>query len=231
MMNRHMIHLISLFIFTLKAYAITESSDVPMLTINNDIAKSTVIDWPALCLNDQELLSANGCTPDCNGIAMAGTCNQLFNASRVEKIAYISRPYNSQGVFVFQLNPVLATKNAKFNIVVAAAPASGNGYICELLYRDGTPATLWNTRSKIGVSSSTIAIDSSCIHPCKSSNYTNYMVQRDGSSQTYFWFNDPNEPLYLLCLAYNQTGTVPAQLQSTSGCSGTSGDCVSYLLQ
>ena len=230
-MKRNMIHLISLFVFTLKAYAVTDSSEVPMLTISNDVVQNTAINWPALCLNDQDLLNATGCTPDCNSIAMAGTCNQLFNASRIEKTSYISRPYSSNGVFIYQLNPVLATKNARFTLVVAAAPAPGNGYICELLYRDGTPATLWNTRSKVGVSSSTIAIDSSCIQPCKSSNYTNYMVQLDGSSQTYFWYNNPNEPLYLLCLAYNQTGTVPAQLQSISGCSGTSGDCVSYLLQ
>ena len=126
---------------------------------NNFVAKSTPINWSQLCKSGQSLLGSNGCSPDCNSSAMSSTCNQLYDASQIEKLSYISPPHNSNGVFVFQLNPVQATTGASLNMVVDATLASNSGYMCEPLYADGTPATLWNTNPSIGTVSNTIAID------------------------------------------------------------------------
>lgn len=228
-MNRRIVGLIVSFSCSFALFASGNNPASQSWVRAHFVAQNTPISWSSLCQTGQQLLGPSGCTPDCRRTSMAGVCSQLFTASGIAKLSFISEPYDSQGVFVFQINTEHETTGSSFNLLISQPPATGKGYACEIVYQDGSPVTLWDTNNNLGTGPNLIAMDSTCSEtPCVSDNYTNFKV----APQTYYWYNNPKIPLYMLCLAYTEQGAAPTQLQSSSGCSGTDNTqaCVSYRL-
>jgi len=212
--------------------SLPQDVDAQPLAIRGIDGSSPAIEWSALCLEGQHLLDAGGCTPNCSGTNRPEACNQLFSKSQIEKLSRISPPYHPDGVFVFELDQVGVPSSANLTIQVGAVPADGNGYVCESMYEDGTPAMLINTNL---FSSNIIAVDYQCTPysgtgACKSNNYSNFMSQSNTGTQTYYWYTNPRRPMYLLCLSYIEVGEGSTVLRSTAGCSGSTGSCVYYNL-
>lgn len=200
---------------------------------NNALRTSKNIDWASLCANDLYRLETDGCAVDCNSETLVKACAKLFKNSQIEKYTNVSLPYDSDGVFIFKLNDNFAPITAKFTLTVGAVPSKGVGYVCELVSRDGTPASLINTTFFSVLS--TIAIDYHCKaasgSTCYSNKYANFMSQNNISAPQYAWYKNPRQPTYMVCLSYEEQDSNPTVLQSTAGCNGTTGVCVSYLLQ
>lgn len=211
-------------------YAIEAHAD---LDLAHPFQNQNTLAWKSFCLPDQNLLDAGGCTPDCSSAALSNVCQQLFTASHIEDFSHIPRPYLPQSVFIFEVNQSVVLPTAVFNMQLASQPSTNDGYFCEFVNEDGTPAILYNTN---GFYSPTIAMDSTCTpygqgSACKSNNYANFFTQSNNSNRTTYWFVEPNRPLYFVCLAYTQTGPQATQLQSRTGCSGPNTNCVYYTLQ
>lgn len=189
-------------------------------------APSTTIDWRSLCLPGQLLTDSAGCTPDCERDANTA-CSTLFLKGQIENLTGIPRPYIRSGVVVFKLTQTANTgATALLNITLNQKP-SGYGYMCEILNADATPATLWNTTHS-SIPTTIITLDSNIIGPpFKSDSYATTATQPAGG--VYYWYNNPNNPLYMVCLGYVTTD--PNSLQSNVSCGGTGPVCVSYTLQ
>ena len=242
-MRKRSLYYIAVILLTSHAYADDSSFTMQQVVRNNNdyrpvndnaIRSSNVIEWEAFCSGDLNILDKEGCTPDCTNTVIEATCSKLFKTSQIEKLSNVALPYDPHGVFIFRVNQNAVQSSANFALLVGEVPAKGNGYVCEILYKDGTPAKLINTT--FASTESTISLDYHCtsggsLSSCKSNNYVNFMSQTNTSAPHYAWYKNEAEPLYLLCLSYVEVSASPATLQSTTGCSGISGSCVYYLLQ
>jgi hypothetical protein len=188
--------------------------------------KQGPINWSSLCQGGQLLEDNSGCMPDCTDKPTAATCNIIFQNSRIEQLTGIQSPFQSDGVILFALPQKGVSRNAILNVLLHQAPRS-YGYVCEVLNSDATPASIWDTNTKAFTNH--IIMDQHIkTPPYKSSNFVNVVAQ--GTNGEGYWHSNPNNPLYLICLSYtvDDKANFP---QSTSGCGGTSGSCVSYSLQ
>ncbi len=193
-----------------------------------DLPGKATIDWSSLCSGSQSLTSASGCTPDCNNAPASSACNTIFNASQVENISNIPLPYNSDSIVFFKLSDA-ANPGVAFNITVANS-VQGNGYMCEILNANGTPGTLYD-QSNNNVPRSVIGMygnDASASY--QSDNFVNVLAQQSSGGTGTYWINNPNNPLYMMCVAF-QVSSGPNTLVPTSGCGGNGLSCVSYTLQ
>lgn len=203
-----------------------------IITVSTSPAISTPkIDWDALCFQGQSLTDSTGCTPDCTNLPAALTCNAIYSVGQVEKITGIHGPYLSNGIVVFKLTQTgSAGSNALFNVVLNQGLTAGAGYACEILNADATPATLWGSQNKMPFSTSVITLESTLY--ATSNAFSNVVLQPpvDGN---YRWYNNPNNPLYMLCLGYTTINSEEnASLKSREACGGlTENACISYLLQ
>lgn len=200
----------------------------------NSVAGNEGINWIGLCGYDQSLLDKEGCSPDCNGSSMATYCNQLIRNSQIEKFSYIPLPYDSHGVFIFRLNDSFASSTAIFTTQVGTVPEKGSGYFCETVYGDGTPAPLINITTTSHSSTQTIdyhCVPTAGVSGCHANGHVNFMSQANGNPPHFAWFKNTNQPLYLVCLSFVEVDSNPAVLQSSTGCTGMAGSCVSYTLQ
>lgn len=224
--------LIALNVGTCSSHAAPQDIDIMMNNSNLAITTeatpiNSMINWASLCLVGQSLTDSAGCTPDCNRGIAAPTCNTLMRTGQVENLSGIPLPYQRTGVVVFELTQTIGTgTSALFNVTLSQKP-SGYGYTCEILNANGTPATLWDT-SHPTAPTSIITLDSNVSGPpFKSDSFATTITQPAGS--VFYWYNNPNNPLYMMCLGY--TATEPNTLQSNTACGGNESICVSYTLQ
>ncbi|MCX7114842.1 MAG: hypothetical protein NTW08_02875 [Gammaproteobacteria bacterium] len=201
-----------------------QNSNFPVIT--DPTSSSIMLDWRALCPVDQSLTDTVGCAPDCNRDSTAA-CSMLFRAGQVENFTGIPLPYLSTGVVVFKLTQASGAGTASvLNITLNQKP-SNYGYMCEILNANGTPATLWNT-TRPPIPTTVVTLDSNLSGPpFKSDSYVTTVSQPSGG--VFNWYNNPNNPLYMVCLGYSVTES--KTLQSNVACGGTSGTCVSYTLE
>lgn len=225
--------LMPLMFFLVCPVALAQGPLTPEILIpasTNPTISAPEIDWGSLCFQGQSLVDPNGCTPDCNTLPTAVTCNAIYNMGQVEKITGIPRPYLSNGVVVFKLTQTGSKgSNALFNIFLNKGLTASTGYACEILNADATPAILWDSQNKIPFSTNVITLEST-VHAA-SNAFANAVLQP--AVGNYRWYNNPNNPLYMICLGYIVTDTEEgASLRSREACGGPAGNaCISYLLE
>lgn len=205
---------------------ITGDSNVAITTTN--VPTNPLIDWISLCRPGQLLTDSAGCTPDCDHGPTAITCQTLIRTGQIENLTGIPQPYLRTGIVVFKLAQLAETgTSAVFNVTLNQKP-SGYGYMCEILNANGTPATLWDTTTHPPIPTSIITLDSNVSGPpFTSDNFVTTVTQPAGG--VFYWYNNPNNPLYMACLGY--IVNAPNTLQSNTACGGSGPICVSYTLQ
>jgi len=195
-----------------------------------NLPATATIDWSSLCTGGQSLTDSSGCTPDCTSGAAASACTTIFNTGQVSQATGVPSPALSNGVVVFRLTQTGGGTGASFNVLLSATP-TGFGYMCEILNSNATSATLWDVQAAAPFPTSVIVMDAS-ISPnaiITSDNFVNTVTQPAGG--TYYWYNNPTNPLYMMCLGYRVNGGTN-QLSSNASCGGTVGpQCISYSFQ
>ena len=61
--------------------------------------------------------------------------------------------------------------------------------------------------------------------PITSDNFVNTVAQPSGTAN--FWYQNPANPLYMMCVGYKVNGGTN-QLLSSPACSGSGSQCISY---
>ena len=193
-----------------------------------DLAGAAAINWPSLCSGGQSLTDANGCLPDCTNGSAAPACAAIFNAGQVSQSTGVPTPVLSNGVVVFKLTQTGGGSSASFNVFLASTP-TGFGYMCEVLNSNATRATVWDASQNPAISTSVIAMDASTNPglPITSDNFVSTVTQPAVGGPV-FWYTNPSNPLYTVCLSYQLTGN---QLGSHAACGGAGNACISYSIQ
>ncbi len=198
------------------------------ITTTTNAPVNPLIDWASLCRPGQLLTDSAGCTPDCDHGPTATTCQTLMRTGQIESLTGVPQPYLRTGIVVFKLTQLTEIEpSAVFNVTLNQKP-SGYGYMCEILNTNGTPATLWDTTTHPPIPTSIITLDSNVSGPpFKSDNFVTTVTQPAGG--VFYWYNNPNNSLYMACLGY--IVNAPNTLQSNTACGGSGPICVSYTLQ
>jgi hypothetical protein len=185
----------------------------------NYIPSQVTINWPSLCLSGQSLTSLSGCTPDCTDSSVS------CPATSARGLPGLSAPsYLKNGVIVFQLTQTGSLPNPALTIQTTSLP-SHRGYMCDVLNSDGSPVTLYAVSS----SPNPRIVTTHSIDIVNTSSRLFTSVAQPLSSLTGLWYQNPNNPLYLVCLGY-QRAPGSSVLQPSPVCGGTGNACINYSL-